>query len=281
MYKAADKAISDELTATNAADKIAADMKLMRTLFLDAVGLQESSAESSRRPSSPAVGIPARRNSREFIPSQDHSRVPASSPMPGAVVKPKSAYQLDGAPRLSAEVGELLHLIEQLPDQSPEQLAPLVAHIENMDASTLLSSAQLLDELMCQANLASSQQTVRSWRANLRADVGAVEDRSVGAVAGIPTFKSAFDALLEKGCSPQDIHSAILNQHVEIVLTAHPTEAQRRTIIKKQRGALVDSNQGPKGCSAPRGATPQGVQRPKGAPPLAMPCVTQARGSRC
>ncbi|MGB1596870.1 MAG: hypothetical protein ACPIOQ_29195, partial [Promethearchaeia archaeon] len=42
------------------------------------------------------------------------------------------------------------------------------------------------------------QQTVRSWKANLRADAGMVEDRSVGAVAGTPTFMAAFDALLEK-----------------------------------------------------------------------------------
>uniref|UniRef100_A0A7S2I8X9 Phosphoenolpyruvate carboxylase n=1 Tax=Haptolina brevifila TaxID=156173 RepID=A0A7S2I8X9_9EUKA len=98
-----------------------------------------------------------------------------------------------------------------------------------------MSSAQLLGELMCHANLALSQQTVRSWRANLRADGGAVEDRSVGAVVGTPTFRLAFDGLIEKGCSPSDIRNAIMEQQIEIVLTAHPTEAQRRTILKKHQ----------------------------------------------
>eukprot|EP00966_Prymnesium_polylepis_P048149 1115284-Prymnesium_polylepis.1 len=104
-----------------------------------------------------------------------------------------------------------------------------------MDAATLLSSAQLFGELMSQANLATSQQTVRSWKANLRADVGFQVDRSAGAVVGVPTFKSAFDSLVEKGFSAAQIREAIVSQDIELVLTAHPTQAQRRTILKKHQ----------------------------------------------
>lgn len=224
MYKAADKAMGDHLTKTRAADKIAADMKLMRELFLDAVGL---APESSGGANDDAEG-----SSLAGLETSIGVHLPKHASLPRRSSREVGSH-LDGAPRLSAEVGELLQLIETM--KGTEQLAPLVARIEKMDSATLLSSAQLLGELMCQANLALAQQTVRSWKANLRADAGMVEDRSVGAVAGTPTFMAAFDALLEKGCSAADIRHAILNQHVELVLTAHPTEAQRRTIIKKHQ----------------------------------------------
>ena len=49
------------------------------------------------------------------------------------------------------------------------------------------------------------------------ADAGAVEDRTVGAVVGTPTFRSAFDGLLEKGYTPSQIREAVLSQSVELV----------------------------------------------------------------
>ena len=221
MYQAADKMISEQMTAERAADKISSDMKLMRDLFLDAVGPP---------PTEGSTGDQARRAS---LTVQTASRVPVDSPKPKAVAAPFQ-YSLDGAPRLSAEVGELLKAVEAA-GGNEEILSPIARQIESMDAATLLSSAQLLGELLCQANLALFQQTVRSWKANLRADAGAVEDRSVGAVVGTPTFRSAFDNLLAKGYSPAQIRTAILGQEIELVLTAHPTEAQRRTILKKHQ----------------------------------------------
>ena len=131
-----------------------------------------------------------------------------------------------------------------------------------MDAATLLSAAQLLGELMCQANLALAQQTVRSWKANLRADAGAIEDRTVGAVVGLPTFATAFDGLIAKGHTPSEIREAILGQHVEIVLTAHsgvqaadaghaPDTSWTRPVGAPDRGAAADD---PQEAPADRGA---------------------------
>lgn len=194
MYKTADKLMGEQLTTQKAADKIAADMKLMRDLFLDAIG-------------------------------------PKAEASPEGL---KGSHALDGATRLSAEVIELLKSIEQTTGRS-DSLTPVVNTIESMNADSLLSASMLLGELMCQANLALSQQTVRAWKANLRADAGAVEDRSVGAVVGVPTFHAAFKGLTEKGHTPSAIREAILNQDIELVLTAHPTEAQRRTILKKHK----------------------------------------------
>jgi len=36
------------------------------------------------------------------------------------------------------------------------------------------------------------------------------------------------------GFKPADIRAALLKQQVELVLTAHPTQAVRRTLLEKQ-----------------------------------------------
>ncbi len=45
----------------------------------------------------------------------------------------------------------------------------------------------------------------------------------------------ALKSLLDQGHSPDEIFDALTSQKVELVLTAHPTEVNRRTILEKQR----------------------------------------------
>jgi phosphoenolpyruvate carboxylase len=45
----------------------------------------------------------------------------------------------------------------------------------------------------------------------------------------------ALKSLLDDGHSPETIFDALTSQQVELVLTAHPTEVNRRTILEKQR----------------------------------------------
>jgi phosphoenolpyruvate carboxylase len=54
----------------------------------------------------------------------------------------------------------------------------------------------------------------------------------------VVSFKGTFQKLLQKGVSPEDIRAAIVSQKVELVLTAHPTEAQRRSALKKHEQML-------------------------------------------
>ncbi len=44
---------------------------------------------------------------------------------------------------------------------------------------------------------------------------------------------TAFSALLASGLSPEQLHAAVAAQKVEIVLTAHPTQVNRRTLQYK------------------------------------------------
>jgi len=220
------------------AEKVAADMRLMRVLLLDAI---------APKPSANAPG-----EYDVLSSSEPEGHLPAGSPLgrpeqQPALERAMSSVMLDGLPRLPASVTEMLTEVGSLPQDAAESLRLMSERAGNMDASTLLSSAQLLGELMSQANLALAQQTVRAWRANLRADAGCTEDTSTGAVVGNQTFRMAFDALLASGRTAAEIRDAISEQEIEIVLTAHPTEAQRRTILKKHQQIVALLGQHDKG----------------------------------
>ena len=47
------------------------------------------------------------------------------------------------------------------------------------------------------------------------------------------TMDDAFRTLKEKGVRSSDIRQALMDQRVELVLTAHPTQAVRRTMLQK------------------------------------------------
>lgn len=207
-----------------AEDKIAHDMKLMRTLFLNAVGPKKTDAD--RSPTTTKNVLPPALIKQESLP-------PALIKQESTAASDYLDHLVEGAPRLSSEVGDLLDAIEELSTDGTvdDVLQAIADKAASMEPDLLLSSAQLLGELMSQANLALANQRLRAWKATLRGD----EDRTVGEVTGNPTFQSAFDALLSKGFDPSEIRSAVAAQQVELVLTAHPTEAQRRTIIQKHQ----------------------------------------------
>ena len=231
----ADKlAVEDTGHHEKAADKIAADMSLMRELLLEAVvpATEGSPAGASSKKLSSRT---ASYNESEYVVNAPRQPADISAVRVEARRDSKIVDHLDGAPKLDGEVVALMHAVEEMPSKGDVVLAPVATKVESMSAEMLVSSAQLFGELMCQANLAIAQQTVRSWKANLRADAGFQVDRSAGAVVGIPTFRSAFDQMLAKGYHPSQIRDAIIGQDIELVLTAHPTEAQRRTILKKHQ----------------------------------------------
>lgn len=64
----------------------------------------------------------------------------------------------------------------------------------------------------------------RSWRAYRRGE---------GDLILKHTMNDAFATLKEKGVRSSEIRTALMNQRVELVLTAHPTQAVRRTMLHK------------------------------------------------
>ncbi len=53
------------------------------------------------------------------------------------------------------------------------------------------------------------------------------------------SLDETFTRLIDSGVSPQDLHRTVTSLDIGLVLTAHPTQAQRRTIIRKY-GRIAD-----------------------------------------
>lgn len=76
------------------------------------------------------------------------------------------------------------------------------------------------------ANIAEWSQRLRRRRAHDR-----VGDRS-GFEAVQTTLGGTVQGLIEKGYTPEQIHKGLCQQTVEMVLTAHPTEAARGSLLR-------------------------------------------------
>jgi phosphoenolpyruvate carboxylase len=133
--------------------------------------------------------------------------------------------QASGAPRLAAQQMEFLVFAESTP-----ALPDIVARAEKMDGDTLVKCAAICSELLNQANMTDVHEEVRAWKRILRSENGAVHEGKA-----LPTFQAAINKLVSAGLSKEQLRDALATQKVDFVLTAHPTEAQRRTILLKQK----------------------------------------------
>ena len=131
-----------------------------------------------------------------------------------------------GAPELSEEQLSFLHFAES-PDATFEDLTKRVI---KMKPETLVECAHVTAEMLHHANLTDAHSKVRAWKRILRADNQGTQEGF-----SLPTFQSAFEKMEKAGVSKEAIRTALASQKVDLVLTAHPTEAQRRTILLKQK----------------------------------------------
>lgn len=139
-------------------------------------------------------------------------------------------------PPLPAPVDGLFKLVQAYASKPTKvEFDTMVKCVQDMEPDSLLFAARLLSELLNQANLAESCQRLRAFKATLRHLPGGAEDTPKSTT----TFAGCFEKLRAKGLTPEQLRQALIDQKVEIVLTAHPTEAQRRTILKKH-AAIVE-----------------------------------------
>jgi phosphoenolpyruvate carboxylase len=90
----------------------------------------------------------------------------------------------------------------------------------------ILVIARAFNFFLSIANAAEGHHRIR--RLNMATREEALPDR-------YDSCGGALKSLLEQGHSPETIFEALTTQNVELVLTAHPTEVNRRTILEKQR----------------------------------------------
>ncbi len=97
--------------------------------------------------------------------------------------------------------------------------------LEEVDSETAGKLARAFGLFLSLANIAEQHHRTRRRRDHLRA--GSAPQR-----ASLP---ETFQRLLSSGLSPEAIHDTIHTQRIDLVLTAHPTEATRRTVLMKHQ----------------------------------------------
>ena len=105
-----------------------------------------------------------------------------------------------------AKFNELASLLAQLPVESATPLARAFAHFLNL------------------ANVAEQHHRIRRRRAYLAKADSPPQPGSC---------RETFTRLIASGIRPHDLFDAICHLRIELVLTAHPTEVSRRTLIHK------------------------------------------------
>ena len=106
----------------------------------------------------------------------------------------------------SDDFDELARLLSDLPVDDSLPLARAFTHFLNL------------------ANIAEQHHRVRRRREYLR-DPDSRPQRA--------SFEDSFASLLEGGLSADELHAAVCSLDIELVLTAHPTEVMRRTLLRK------------------------------------------------
>ncbi len=101
------------------------------------------------------------------------------------------------------------------------ELAELVAQLSPASARAVASAFTLYFDLV---NLAEEAQRVYALRKRERDQHPQPVDESIG--AAIATLK-------ERGITPEQMTGLLAEMRIELVLTAHPTEAKRRTVLSK------------------------------------------------
>ncbi|MGA2471433.1 MAG: phosphoenolpyruvate carboxylase [Solirubrobacteraceae bacterium] len=127
----------------------------------------------------------------------------------------------DGAHVLREQTVALSHAIRAGDAEAPDELAKLVAGLDLHQAETLVRSLTRFFQLV---NLAEDNERVRRLRARAAREAPAPRRGSlrhaVATLASTGTTAAELQALLDRG-------------ELRLVMTAHPTEARRRTTIDK------------------------------------------------
>jgi phosphoenolpyruvate carboxylase len=106
----------------------------------------------------------------------------------------------------------------------------MVDNVQSYDSKTLLGVARSFSNFLALANSAENHHRIRRLRTEL------IETNSeLGLWYKPDSFGGNIKRLREEGIKSKEIMKALTEMKVELVLTAHPTEVNRRTILKKHK----------------------------------------------
>ena len=98
----------------------------------------------------------------------------------------------------------------------------LLDELAGLDTNKSIHIVRAFAQFLALANIAEQHHRIRRRREYQR--------------QGIPqrgSLEASFPALLKTGISKEDLHRTVCSLNIELVLTAHPTEVNRRTLLQK------------------------------------------------
>jgi phosphoenolpyruvate carboxylase len=107
---------------------------------------------------------------------------------------------------------------------SDEDFRILAGELSGMSPDAMLPIARAFSHFLNLANVAEQHHRIRRRRAYQR-DPHAAPQRG--------SCEDGFGRLLAGGLSPDQLHDSVCALQIELVLTAHPTEVARRTLVQK------------------------------------------------
>ena len=87
-----------------------------------------------------------------------------------------------------------------------------------------LPVARSFAQFLSLANIAEQHHRIRRRKAYLRGEMGRPQRDS---------FEAVFRQILDTGITRSALHKTVCSLHIDLVLTAHPTEVNRRTLLQK------------------------------------------------
>ena len=142
--------------------------------------------------------------------------------------------ELLGEALRAREGGSLFELVEEVRALAKrgragheEDFETLASRLGAMSIDAALPVARAFAHFLTLANIAEQHHRIRRRRAY---------QRTPGASPQRGSCDEGFAALLAQGVPPERLHEAVCALRIELVLTAHPTEVVRRTLIRKHNG---------------------------------------------
>lgn len=126
--------------------------------------------------------------------------------------------------RLFENVERVRTLAKNARAGSDDDFRELEALLTDLPVDEALNISRAFAHFLALANVAEQHHRVRRRR---------VYQQNPEAAPQRGSFDETFDRLLKAGVTPEALHETICRQQVEYVLTAHPTEVVRRTLLRK------------------------------------------------
>jgi phosphoenolpyruvate carboxylase len=126
-------------------------------------------------------------------------------------------------PDLLARVERVRALSKRAHDGDDTAFDALASELADMPTDAAVPVARAFAHFLNLANVAEQHHRIRRRRAHQRA--GAPPQRG--------SCEDVLTRLLRDGVAPAALHTAVCELEIELVLTAHPTEVTRRTLVQK------------------------------------------------